>query len=82
MMRSRFVRGLAIASLLALPVQFGSAVDCGRGSSYSKNFFGSLYTVTDCWCKNPCITWEAEGWFAQQWCDNAMNWALNDGECL
>ena len=65
-----------IVSALLFSTGASFAVECGtnggRASSYSKNWFGDLYTVTDCYCKNPCAAdWQGDSQTVLAWCEYA-----------
>lgn len=72
---SRFVYSLvAVLTIFIFSAQPLSAVLCGGNGSYVQDPGTGVYTVTDCWCKNPCITWNTmDENLIDTWCNNAAN---------
>lgn len=77
--KPRLLRNVLLGSLLIGAAPTSKAVQCGNGSSMSPNWVGVLWTVTDCWCKNPCQTWEGDSATVWQWCNNSL--AAEDARC-
>ena len=76
---AKTIRNAFLGALLLGAAPTSKAVQCGNRSSISPNWIGDLWTVTDCWCKNPCVTWEGTEAVAWEWCNRSQ--AAEDTRC-